>query len=385
MDRNQMKALFQREFGGMPEVWAAAPGRVNILGEHTDYNDGFVFPAAIDRRVVMAASRRDDHRVRVYSVNYDQRSEWPTEAIERSTDASWSNYLRGVMVEFQKRGYDLPGMDLVAFGDVPLGAGLSSSAAVEVATAQAIQGVAGIGLDPVETALLCQAAENRFVGVNCGIMDQFVSVLAKENHALFIDCRDLSYQPVPLQDDVSIVVCDSKVERRLDSSAYNQRRSECAEAVEMLSRHLGPIRALRDVTIEQVIEHRDRMSEVVFGRARHVVSENERVQRGIGLLADNDIEGFGALLYQSHESLRDDYEVSCPELDLLVELALQVEGTLGSRMTGAGFGGCTVNLVRSDRVGRFADTVSDAYRERSGRACEIYVCKASAGAHWERF
>jgi galactokinase len=270
-------------------------------------------------------------------------------------------------------------MDLVLSGDVPVGAGLSSSAALEVAVAETVRVLFGLEITPVDLALLAQAAERQFVGVQCGIMDQFVSTLAQEGTAILIDCRDLSYSAFPLSSSTSVVVCDSRVQRSLDSSAYNQRRSECEKAVTDLRPVLGEIQALRDVTLEQLEKHQGLLDEVVYRRARHVISENERVIRGIEMLKRGDVASYGRLLYESHRSLRDDYEVSCPELDVLVELASEVRGTAGARMTGAGFGGCTVNLVRTESAEAFRLHLLDGYKSRTGRECAVYACRPSDG------
>lgn len=380
MQLDTLLDTFRRHFQREPEISTLAPGRVNILGEHTDYNEGFVFPAAIDREVGIVAAGRQDATVRAYSVSFSQHDEFRLDRLDRSADAAWSNYLRGVFDQFQRSGFSPSGLDLVIDGDVPVGAGLSSSAAVEVATAVTIRDLCGFSLPGAQLALLCQAAEREFVGVSCGIMDQFISTLAEEGRALFIDCRDLTYRAVPLHPEVGIVVCDSRVQRRLDNSAYNQRRRECEEAVALLAPALGPIRALRDVTSAQLEELASRLPEPVRSRARHVVTENERVTRGMELLERGEIDAFGRLLYRSHVSLQRDYEVSCPELDLLVEAASAQTGTVGARMTGAGFGGCTVNLVRSEAVTDWIPAVREQYRQRTGRQCEVYACRAAAGA-----
>ena len=377
---SELAERFGREFGHPPGLRVRAPGRVNLIGEHTDYNDGFVLPTAIDREITIVASPRSDGRVSALSVDFSQRSEFETDRDPpKDGDAPWSNYIRGVVSQFRKRGFDPPGMNLLIAGNVPIGAGLSSSAALEVATAETIRRLAGLRIEKTELARLCQAAEREFVGVQCGIMDQFVSTLAEEGAALFLDCRDLSYSPVPLRFDARIVVCDSRVQRSLDGSAYNRRRSECEEAVRRLKTALGGIRALRDVEPARLEQHHDLLDEVHYRRARHVVTENDRVLRGVELLKENEVEAFGELLNLSHESLRSDYEVSCPELDLLVDLARRQAGTLGARMTGAGFGGCTVNLVRSSEVDRFRREITRGYLEGTGREPLVHVCVPSRG------
>jgi galactokinase len=380
MNPTDLIPVFRRHFLREPELASLAPGRVNILGEHTDYNDGFVFPAAIDRGVGVVAGRRTDRTVRAYSVSFQQSDSFHLDHLQKSIDAPWSNYLRGVFQQFMGAGFEPSGLDLVIDGDVPVGAGLSSSAAVEVATAVTLRDLFDFQLDGPRLALLCQAAEREFVGVSCGIMDQFISTLAQENRALLIDCRNLAYRAVSLDPQITLIVCDTRVQRSLDGSAYNQRRRECEEAVSLLRPALGPIRALRDVTSVELAAHAQLLPEPVLSRARHVVGENERVNTGIELLDRNDMEGFGRLLYLSHESLQRDFEVSCRELDVLVELASRQPGTVGARMTGAGFGGCTVNLVRASEADDWIPRVRAGYLRLIGHPCEVYACRAAAGA-----
>ena len=379
----EMQALrdaFARAFGGECTL-LRAPGRVNLIGEHTDYNEGFVFPVAINREVRYAVAPRDDRRVVLRSVNYRAGAEFALDSIGRDTEQPWSNYVRGVAVVLQEAGCALRGMNAVIEGDVPLGAGLSSSAAMEVGALLAFQVAGGFEVEPVQSALLAQRAENQFVGVNCGIMDQFISRLGVRGHALLIDCRSLSYEAVPVgDDDVRIVVADTRVKRGLVDSEYNRRRAECERAVSLLSQWLPGIRALRDVTADQFEAHADALPEETRRCARHVVYEDDRCLRGVAALRAGDVEAFGRLMDGSHVSLRDDYQVSCRELDILVEAAHAVPGVLGARMTGAGFGGCTVSLVRADAVEPFREAVSRAYERALGRVPEIYVCSAEAGA-----
>jgi galactokinase len=379
MSGTELSEIFETQFKRKNTLVAQAPGRVNLIGEHTDYNDGFVFPAAIDRYITILASPREDEVVQAFSVDYDQCNSFRLSSIEPSQEAPWSNYLRGVYQQFLNRGFRPLGADLVLSGNVPLGAGLSSSAALEVVTAETVRVLSAVEISGVELALLCQAAEHDFVGVQCGIMDQFVSALAQQGKALFVDCRDLSYRPVPLRDDLSVVVCDSKVQRKLDSSEYNKRRSECESSVEILAEKVGEIKALRDVSQEQLETHKNLLPDLLYRRAHHVVSENERVLKAIDLLERGEVEQFGELLYQSHISLRDDYEVSCEELDILVELASDAPGVLGSRMTGAGFGGCTVSLVNASASEAFCEFVRRGYKDRTGIEANAYVCDPSAG------
>jgi galactokinase len=394
----RLRQMFRAEFGAEPEVIARAPGRVNLIGEHTDYNDGFVLPVAIDRDVRVAARRRPDGEVHLFAASFGRRSRFEIAAIGHDPSERWSDYERGVAVMLQQAGFVLGGFDAVVEGDVPSAAGLSSSAAVEVATATALKALFDLDVDPVKLALLCQKAENEFVGVACGIMDQFISALGRKGHALFLDCRSLETQHVPVgaaaEDEggagaataapgtggVQIVVSDTAVKRGLVDSEYNQRRAECQEAVRLLGGHLAGIRALRDVTPEDLIRFGEDLPPVVRRRARHVVTENARVLESVAALSVGDLTTFGRLMHQSHVSLRDDYEVTVPELDAMVEAALAVPGVLGSRMTGAGFGGCTVSLVEAGAVERFLAEVPEAYRSRTGLEPRVFACRVVDGA-----
>ena len=377
----QARDAFASVFEGQADVTVQAPGRVNLIGEHTDYNEGFVFPAAIDRWAVVAVRSRVDSRVRIYSAMHEEVAEFRADDVLKS-QGSWSDYPKGVVREFQKLGYSLCGFDAAIVGNVPMGAGLSSSAAVEMAVGKGIVMLNHIEISGPDLALLGQRAENHFVGVNCGIMDQFISANGRAGHALFLDCRDLSFELVPLfGDDVQIVICNSGVTRGLTDSAYNNRRSACESGVSLLARAMeADIRALRDVSIEMLDVYGGALSESVLKRCRHVITENERTQRAVALLKQGDLSGFGQLMVASHESLRDDYEVSGKELDLLVEIALNVPGVLGARMTGAGFGGCTVNIVERDAVPALTDAINGRYPRTTGLTPEIYICSAVNGA-----
>jgi galactokinase len=375
---------FAGRFGREPEGLAVAPGRVNLIGEHTDYNEGFVLPVAIDRTVVAAFGVRSDRQVQVHSLEFDQEDSFSLDDIERLQEDVWSNYVRGVAAVLHEAGYRLTGLDVAIEGDVPIGAGLASSAALEVAVLGAFQRAAALTIDRRDQALLAQRAENQFVGVRCGIMDQMAAVMGRRDHALLIDCRSLETQAVPLNlaaHGLKIVVAHTGVRRALSDSAYNQRRQECARAAQMLSQVIAarPVRALRDITSNDLTAHESSLGEPLARRARHVVSENERVLKSVEALGRGDLLTFGELLYASHESLARDYEVSSPELDLMVELASCLQGVVGARMTGAGFGGCTVNVVRDTAVDRFREQVIEPYRRRTGLPAEMYVCKAVDG------
>jgi len=372
---------FAEIFGEEPAAVVRAPGRVNLIGEHTDYNDGYVLPVAIDRSVLVAAAPRDDQQVVIHALDFDESVEFSLDDIRPDQAQTWSNYQRGVAYFLEERGFELPGLNAVVVGDVPIGSGLSSSAAVEVSMAYTWQVLADFKLSRVELALLCQRAENEFVGMNCGIMDQFVSALGQRDHALLIDCRSLDYQPVPLPPGAAVVVADTMKRRGLVDSEYNTRRQECEEGVRILQRYLPEVRSLRDVSVDQFKAQSSKLKvQKVRQRCRHVIYENERVLKSVAALRAGDLAAFGRLMNASHVSLRDDYQVSCAELDIMVEAAWKVDGVYGSRMTGAGFGGCTVSLVAEEAIEDFRAQVAAAYEEATGIVPQIYVCRAEDGA-----
>ena len=350
-----------------------APGRVNLIGEHTDYNDGFVLPTPIDRHVWAAASPRDDIRVAVRAPDLGDQMEFSLDAITRSADHPWGNYVMGVAQALQEEGHRLRGAYMTIRGDVPIGAGLSSSAALLMASLRAFQSMNGIALDPVEAAYLARRAENQFVGVQCGVMDQFVASLGEHGKALFIDCRTNEHRLVELPRDHRVVIVNTMKSRDLTSSAYNERREQCLEAIRVIGRHEAGVTALRDVTPEMLVKYWGELQPVIQRRARHVVTENQRVLESLELLGGGDVEGFGDLMYDSHESLRHDYEVSCRELDILVDTTLEMRGVAGTRMTGAGFGGCTVNLVEEGYVDRFTELIKEKYLSSTAKRAEVYL------------
>ncbi len=370
----RVREAFVKKLGHEPRYIVAAPGRVNLIGEHTDYNEGFVLPSAIDRHVVMAIQPRDDAIVRLFALDMDADSSFSLSSIVKDDAQPWSNYQRGVAWALQEAGYHLTGMDAVLSSDVPIGAGLSSSAAVELAAAMALQTLADLDLDAVERAKLCQKAENDFVGMHCGIMDQYIISMGQRDHALLIDCRSLDYETVPVPDGCQIVICNTNKPRELVGSAYNERRAEC----ETGTRRLGAA-SLRDVTPSQLAQHAAALDATILKRCRHVVTENERALQTVEALGQDDLARAGALMNASHVSLRDDYEVSCPELDAMVEAAWEQPGVWGARMTGAGFGGCTVNLVQAQAVESFVESVATRYQDRTGLEASIYVCRAEEG------
>ena len=350
-----------------------APGRVNLIGEHTDYNDGFVLPTPIDRHIWAAASPRDGVRVAVRAPDLGDQMEFRLDAITRSADHPWGNYVMGVAQVLQEEGHRLRGAYMTIRGNVPIGAGLSSSAALLMASLRAFQSMNGVSLDPVDAAYLAKRAENQFVGVQCGVMDQFVAALGEQGKALFIDCRTNEHRHVELPRDHRVVIVNTMKSRDLASSAYNERRGQCMEAVRVIGGREPGVTALRDVTPELLVKHWGELQPVIQRRARHVVTENQRVLESLELLGGGDVEAFGELMYDSHESLRHDYEVSCRELDTLVDATLEMRGVAGARMTGAGFGGCTVNLVEEDHVERFTEAITDKYYRSTVKRAEVYV------------
>jgi galactokinase len=376
---NLLTARFREMFGTDMRIFRA-PGRVNLIGEHTDYNDGFVMPAAIGFYTWIAAAKREDRILEAYSDHFDEKITFSLDALEGPPRKHWSDFIRGVAATFEGAGHKLSGANLVIHTEVPLGAGLSSSASLEVATALALTVPAGIAVPRLELAKLCQAAENRYVGARCGIMDQFIASFGVSGSALMLDCRSLEYQLIPVPGDLRLVVCNSMVRHEHASGEYNRRRADCEAGVKLLAQHLPGIRALRDVGIADLEKYRDVLPETIYRRCRHVVSENQRVLDAAKALESGDRDGFGRLMYASHASLRDDYEVSCKELDLLVELASSSPGIYGARMTGGGFGGCTVNLVRAEHAAAFEAQMARTYRQATGIAPDIYVCGPAQGA-----
>ena len=356
-----------------------APGRVNLIGEHTDYNDGFVLPVALGFSTWVSIAARDDRTVSIFSENFSERIEFELDDPGLIPQDHWSDYLKGVAVTLERAGYRLRGADLRIRGEVPIGSGLSSSAALEVASGYALLTNSGLIADRMELATLCQRAENEFVGMRCGIMDQFVSCNGQAGKALLLDCRTMQYKPLPLPDDVRLAICNTMVKHSLASSEYNVRRLECEVAVRHFAQNRPDVRALRDLTEADLELNRAGLSEVIYRRARHVVTENARVLAAGAALEEGNLETLGELMNSSHQSLRDDYEVSCLELDLMVELADQVQGVLGARMTGGGFGGCTVNLVKAENVDTFKETVAAGFEKATGLAPEIYVCRSANG------
>jgi len=371
--------LFRETFDAAPSHAAAAPGRVNLIGEHTDYNDGFVLPMAIDRHTFVTARPRDDTRVRLASSSQEGIAEFEADASLAPGEPAWTNYVRGVVAAFQREGTGVAGFDAAVHSTVPLGGGLSSSASLEVAMATLLEAITGHTLDPREKARMCQWAEHEFAGMPCGIMDQFITTMGEAGAALLIDCRSHEARSVPLDDpSVSVLIINSNVKHELVGGEYGERREQCEKAAQLLG-----VSALRDATRSMLEAKRDSMDELTYRRARHVVTENERTEATAEAMGQRDWLRVGRLMGESHASLRDDFEVSCRELDMLVELAqshADAGEVIGSRMTGGGFGGCTVSLVKTDAAERLSQQISEAYQQHIDKTPSAFVTKPAAGA-----
>jgi galactokinase len=367
---------FKNLYGEASRLYRA-PGRVNLIGEHTDYNDGFVMPAAIDFDCWIAISAREGNTVTVRSANLDETREFDLEHPQPHHD--WSDYIKGVGIMLRESGYPVSGAKMLVSSNVPIGGGLSSSAALEVAAGYALLDTQGFAPNLLQLALACQRAENEFVGARCGIMDQFVACHGQEGQAMLLDCRSLEHRLLPIPKDTRLVICNTMVKHEISASEYNVRRSQCEEGARLLATALPGVTALRDITAKDFEQHGERLPLTLQKRCRHVITENERVLSAASALEQSDLRSFGSLMLESHKSLRDDYEVSCSELDLMVDLALETEGVYGARMTGGGFGGCTVNLVASKAVAEFQRKLAVAYHAQVGVVPEIYVSTPSQG------
>jgi galactokinase len=375
---NELRSRFRELYKQEAAVYRA-PGRVNLIGEHTDYNDGFVLPAAIDLFTWVAIAPRNDKRLRVYSENFHEGVEFALDASPQTVKAGWSRYVFGVALILQQDGHALKGANVLIRGEVPIGAGVSSSAALEVAAGFALLANSGISIDGRTLARVCQRAENEIVGAHVGIMDQLASACCVKDRSLLLDCRSLEFRTLPLPAGIRLVICNTMVKRELAASAYNKRREECEEGVRILAQRFPKVRALRDATLEELQSCREAMAETVFKRCRHVITEDARVLCAAEALEEDRLDGLRRPMAESHRSLRDDYEVSCAELDLMVDLVDQFGCVHGARMTGAGFGGCTINLVEAQAVDGFREHVSSGYEQRTGIKPEIYVCHAADG------
>jgi len=380
MDIDKLIDDFNKRFGAAPRLFRA-PGRVNLIGEHTDYNDGFVMPFAIDRDTVVAGRHRDDRRIEAVAADLDEDGSVDLEAPPQKKRRSWLDYVEGTARSIEEKFGRLAGAEILISSDVPIGSGLSSSAALETSIGFALLSLSGIEVDREQLAFAAQKAEHEYAGIRSGIMDQFASSFCTRGNAMLLDCRSLDREQIPFETpDVATLVCDTKVKHELASTEYNTRREECEKGVRILGERIPGINALRDVTVEQLEQFKGDMPEVVYRRCRHVITENERAIKAAEFFKRHDTAAAGRLMFESHESLRDDYEVSSAELDELVEIARGVDGVYGARMTGGGFGGCTVNLVKLSVVGEFEKSVREKYNAQFGKEPDIYQFQAADGA-----
>ena len=375
---NSVKLKFVQEFKVEP-ILVRSPGRVNLIGEHTDYNNGFVLPAAIDLAIYMALSKREDTKCKIFALDLNDHFEFDLGELKKS-DKIWPNYLMGVIEQLQKKEYNFKGFNCVFGGTIPIGAGLSSSAALESGLIYSLNQIYDLGIGKIDMVKMAQKAENEFVGVNCGIMDQFINIFGKEGNVLQIDCRTLEYKYFPFVfNDVSVVLFDTKVSHSLASSEYNQRRKECSEGVAVINKDNPGIESLRDVTIEMLNSYENKLDPVVFRRCKYAVEENNRLLNACQSLIEKDLKAFGDYMYQTHQGLSKDYEVSCPELDFLVEQSKQFSSIYGARMMGGGFGGCTINLVENNSIDSIVKKISQSYKEKFGKEPGVYITHISNG------
>ena len=380
LDVTVTKDMHAGRFGVTPRVFAA-PGRVNLIGEHTDYADGFVMPAAIDFATYAAITPRNDGKIVLWSENYAEQVEYAVGALPEKRVGQWSDYPVGVLSVLREEGIAVPAFNMTLNGDVPVGAGLSSSAAIEVATMAAVLSLAEVELALPKMAQLCQRAENGYVGASTGIMDQFIACCGEEDHALLLDCRSLEYRLAPIPHDLSLVIVNTMVKHSHVGGEYNTRRAEVEEGTSILRRHRPEIKKLRDATVDDLAKWGGEMPESVLKRVRHIITENVRTVAAANALEAGDLKTLGRLMHEAHMSYRDDFEASCPEADLLVELAGREPGCVGARLTGGGFGGCTVNLVESVRAEAFSVRVCREYKKATGIDADAYLCHASDGVH----
>ncbi|HEY9126676.1 MAG TPA: galactokinase [Acidobacteriaceae bacterium] len=381
-DASILAKTHQQRYQASPSIYAA-PGRVNLIGEHTDYAEGFVMPAAIDYATLAAISPRSDGKVVLYAENYGEERTFDAANLptRNSGDGHWSNYPLGVLAILAGEGYTIPAFSLTLWGDVPNSAGLSSSASVEVATMSAVAGLLGVEIPGPKLARLCQRVENEFVGANSGIMDQFISANGKADNALLLDCRYLTYELSPIPPSVALVIANTMVKHSVAGGEYTERRAQVEEACEIIARHRPEVKFLRDATVEDLAKWGHEIPPVSLKRARHVITENDRTVAAAKALKDHDLKTLGRLLHEAHESYSKDFEASCYEADLMVSLAQDLPGLIGARLTGGGFGGCTVNLVEQEHAEAFAASLKKRYDEKTDKDAQVFICHASDGAH----
>jgi galactokinase len=375
-----LRTRHQARYHASPEIYAA-PGRVNLIGEHTDYAEGFVMPAAIDFATLAAISPRSDGQIVLYAENFNEERTYSVDALPTSPTAEWADYPLGVLSVLAREGHAIPAFSLSLWGDVPLGSGLSSSAAIEVGVAAAVTALMDVPIPGPQLARICQRAENEFVGANVGIMDQFISVMGAAGHALLLDCRDLSYKLAPIPANVALVIANTMVKHAHAGGEYGIRRAEVEEACRILASHRPEIKFLRDATVEDLAAWGHEIPPDALKRARHVITENNRTVAAAEALIAHDLTTLGRLMHEAHISYSQDFEASCVEADTMVQLAQDLPGLIGARLTGGGFGGCTINLVEQEHAAEFSQTLAESYRNATGISPEIFICHASAGAH----
>ncbi|HKF47778.1 MAG TPA: galactokinase [Terracidiphilus sp.] len=379
-DPQALRSMHLKRYGAEPRIFAA-PGRVNIIGEHTDYAEGFVMPAAIDFATLAAISPRTDGKIAIYAENYGEERVFDAAALPRERSKHWSDYPMGAVSILAGEGHKIPAFSMTLWGDVPLGSGLSSSAALEVSTALAVLSLVGASYPGPKLARLCQRAENEFVGSSCGIMDQFISINAAKDHALLLDCRDLSFKLAPIPETVSLVIANTMVKHAVTGGEYTSRRAEVEEACAVIARHRPEVKFLRDATVEDLEHYGGEMSPNALKRAKHVITENTRTVAACEALLKHDLKKLGQLMAEAHSSYSQDFEGSCEEADAMVSLAQDLPGLIGARLTGGGFGGCTVNLVEAQHAKAFTTALAERYATHTGIKPEIHICHASDGAH----
>ncbi|MBA2746727.1 MAG: galactokinase [Flavisolibacter sp.] len=375
----EISSVFELMFGSKPRLFRS-PGRVNIIGEHTDYNEGFVLPAAIDKAIYVGIAAREDNKIRLQTLEFDDAITTDLDSLVPD-DKGWPNYVLGVAQQLQKRGYTIGGFDMVFNGDVPIGSGLSSSAAVECATAFALNEIFSLGISKKDLAFIAQKAEHEFAGVMCGIMDQFASVFGKEQHVIHLDCRSIEFEYVPLQmEGYAFLLLNTNVKHALASTEYNTRRQQCERGVALVQEHVEGVRSLRDISMEQLDRWVRPVEDIVYQRCKYVIEENQRLLAAVEHLKNGDLAALGKEMFESHNGLSTLYDVSCRELDFLVDFVKKEPAVLGARMMGGGFGGCTINLIKEDAIEELVSKITPAYQEAMELQLDHYIAKTANGS-----